>query len=229
VQDGGEDHGTGRARISTASRRPADRSRSNGVRESRIGLLGGTFDPPHIAHLAAAATVRHVLGLDEVWMVPAHRPWQKVGTRPLSPAADRWAMVQALVEGAGEGIVASTVELDRGGDTYTADTLAELHAEDPGRDLFVILGADAASGLTSWIRADEVREGAVLVLVDRPGQPAPAPPAGWTFERVTMPRLDVSSTDLRRRVADGEPIDGLVPPAVAAYIHRHGLYREQRP
>jgi nicotinate-nucleotide adenylyltransferase len=190
----------------------------------RLALLGGTFDPPHIGHVATAAMVRYSLKLDELWMVPAHRPWQKVGRRAVSSAEDRLAMVRAAVEGV-EGVRVSTVEIDRGGDSYTADTLAGLRAERPGRELLVVLGHDAAAGLPTWERADEVRRGATMVLVDRPGQAGTALPPGWEFVRVEVPRLEVSSTDLRRRVAAGEPVDGLVPPAVRAVIERRGLYR----
>jgi nicotinate-nucleotide adenylyltransferase len=190
----------------------------------RLALLGGTFDPPHIGHVVAASTVRYSLGLDEVWLVPANRPWQKVGQRRVSPADDRLAMTRAAADGV-DGVEVSTIEIDRGGDSYTADTLAALRAERPGRELLVIVGHDAAAGLPTWARADEVRTAATMVLVDRPGQPGAALPAGWDFARVAIPRLDVSSTDLRRRVAAGEPVDGLVPPAVRAVIERRGLYR----
>jgi nicotinate-nucleotide adenylyltransferase len=190
----------------------------------RLGLLGGTFDPPHVGHVATAAIVRHTLALDAVFLVVAHRPWQKEGQRRITSAPDRLAMVEAAVREV-DGVVASTIEIDRGGPSYTADTLAQLQAEDPARELFVVLGADAAAGLLTWERPEEVRRRSTLVLVDRPGTPAPPPPEGWPLVRVTVPRLDVSSTDLRRRVAEGEPIDGLVPPAVRAVIAQRGLYR----
>ncbi len=187
-------------------------------------MLGGTFDPPHVGHVVMAAWARHALDLDEVWLVVANRPWQKVGQRPVSPAGDRLAMVEAAIDGI-PGLVASSLEIDRGGDSFTADTLAELQAKDPGRELFVIVGADAAAGLPTWERSDEVRQGAVTVLVDRPGAAAGDLPTDWTFERVSIPRLDVSSTDLRARVAAGVPIDGLVPAGVSSVIRARGLYR----
>jgi nicotinate-nucleotide adenylyltransferase len=187
-------------------------------------LLGGTFDPPHIGHVAAAAEVRHALGLDAVWLVVANEPWQKVGQRTISPVEDRLAMVRAAAEGV-HGVEASTIEIERGGSSYTADTLAELHDQDPDQKLFVILGSDAAAGLLTWKRADEVRRGATMVVVDRPGEAPQELPAGWRFERAQIPRLDVSSSDLRRRVAAGRPIDGLVPPAVSSLIGELGLYR----
>jgi len=190
----------------------------------RVGLLGGTFDPPHVGHLAVAAGVRWALGLDVVWLVVANEPWQKVGQREISPAADRLAMTRAAVDGVG-GLEVSTIEIDRGGSSYTADTVAALRRADPGNALFVIVGADVAGGLPTWERVDEVRLGATMVLVDRPGLAADPPPDGWTFERVEIPRLDVSSHDLRHRVADARPIDGLVPVAVSSLIRERGLYR----
>jgi nicotinate-nucleotide adenylyltransferase len=216
--------------VQPASRR--DDSRSGGgaparSRVARLGLFGGTFDPPHVGHIAAAAGVRAALGLDAVWLVVANEPWQKVGQRDVSPVADRLAMVRAAARGI-DGVEVSEIEIDRGGSSYTADTIATLHAEDPDRRLFVVVGADAAAGLPSWARADEVRVGATLVLVDRPGTPAGDLPEGWVFERVEIPRLDVSSTDLRRRVAEGRPVDGLVPVDVSSVIRERGLYRGPR-
>ena len=194
------------------------------ARVARIGVFGGTFDPPHVGHLVTAVNVRHALALDVVLLVVANQPWQKLGTRPISPAADRLAMVEAAV-GDVEGLEACALEIDRGGHSYTADTLAELAARDPGGSLHLVLGADAAAGLPTWERIDEVRRLADLVVVDRPGQPAATPPAGWTWTRVEVPRLEVSSTDLRDRVADGRPLDYLLPPAVIACIREHHLYR----
>ena len=193
----------------------------------RLGIFGGTFDPPHVGHLVAAVNVRHALRLDRVLLTVSHRPWQKVGSRPLSPAPDRMAMVAAAVEGIA-GVEASDVELRRGGDSYTADTVAELLDHDPTRRLFVIVGRDAAAGMPTWERIEEVRERATLVVVERPGADH-ALPAGWAFERVEVPRLEVSSTDLRRRVVDGRPLDFLVPEGAIAVLDERRLYREGRP
>ena len=190
----------------------------------RLGVFGGTFDPPHVGHLVAAVWSRAALALDEVWFVVANHPWQKVGTREISPPHDRLAMVEALVADVA-GMEASAIELDRGGPSYTADTLAQLHDEDADRELFVLLGSDAAANVVTWERADEVRCGATMVLVERPGLAGPPLPDGWTFERVEIPRLDISSTDLRRRLAAGTPVDGLVPAAVSSVIAARGLYR----
>jgi nicotinate-nucleotide adenylyltransferase len=188
----------------------------------RLGIFGGTFDPPHNGHLAVATAVRHALALDEVWLVVAHRPWQKAD-RPVTPAMDRLAMVRAAVEGIA-GVRASGVEIERGGDSYTIDTLRQLRAENPDRSIFVIVGADAAAGLDSWKQADELRQAATFVVVDRPGVVDGTPPPGWTYERVTAPYLDIASTDLRRRARAGQPLEGLVPPGVLAVIRSRGLY-----
>ncbi len=190
----------------------------------RIGLFGGTFDPPHVGHLVTAVNVRHELGLDRVLLVVNDLPWQKLGTRDITSAEDRFAMVEAAV-GSVEGIEASRVEIDRGGLSFTADTLRDLHAEDTGRELFVVLGSDAAGGLPSWERAEEVQELATIVVVERPGAAETAPPPGWSWRRVEVPRLEVSSTDLRARVADGRPLDYLLTPDVIAVVQRRGLYR----
>ncbi len=190
----------------------------------RIGVFGGTFDPPHVGHLVTAVNVRHDLGLDRVLLVVANQPWQKLGTRPISAAADRLAMVEAAVEGVA-GLEASSLEIDRGGHSYTADTLAALAERSPGAELFLILGADAAAGLATWERADEVRTGATLVVVDRPGVPPSAVPDGWSWVHAVVPRLEVSSTDLRDRVAEGRPLDYLLPPGVIACVHERRLYR----
>lgn len=189
-------------------------------------MFGGTFDPPHVGHLVTAVDVRHALDLDEVLLVVANEPWQKLGSRPISPAEDRLAMVEAAVAGV-EGLSACDLEIVRGGHSYTADTLAELRARHPAASLFLILGADAATGLPTWERMDEVRSGASLVVVDRPGAPPPEVPEGWDWVRVEVPRLEVSSTDLRDRVADGRPLDYLLPRDVVACVRERQLYRER--
>jgi nicotinate-nucleotide adenylyltransferase len=189
----------------------------------RLGIFGGTFDPPHVGHLAAAVNARHDLGLDRVLLVVNNVPWQKVGSRVISAAEDRLAMVEAAVDGVA-GLEASRIELDAGGMSYTADTLRALAAEDPDRELFVILGTDAAAGLLTWERVEEVRDRATIVVVDRPGNPPVPPLPGWRWTYVEVPLLEVSSTELRARAEAGRPLDFLVPPAVLACIVRRGLY-----
>jgi len=121
----------------------------------RIGLFGGTFDPPHVGHLVTAVNVRYALGLDSVVLMVANSPWQKDGTRPISPAEDRLAMVEAAVADV-EGLVAGDAEIRRGGPSFTADTLEGLAKCFPGAELFTIVGDDAAAGLTTWQRYDEI-------------------------------------------------------------------------
>ena len=187
-----------------------------------LGILGGTFDPPHVGHLVVAVNVRHALGLDEVLLVVAGVPWQKAHL-PVSPAAVRLAMVEAAVRGV-DGVAASALEVERGGASYTADTLADLHGRCPGGPLHVILGSDAAAGLDTWERGEQVRALASLVVVTRPGAEEEALPPGWTARHLEVPRLDVSSTDLRARAVDGRPLDWLVPGPVIALIRERGLY-----
>ena len=188
----------------------------------RIGLFGGTFDPPHVGHLVTAVNVRHALGLDTVLLVVAGTPWQKEGTRAITPARDRLALVQAAVRGV-RGLEASAIEVDRPGPSYTADTLVELQRRYPGASLFTIVGDDAAAGLPTWERFEEVTRSSQLVVVDRPGAQVELPTvARWL--RVEVPRLDVSSTDLRARFLDGRPLDFLVTAPVLAVIAQRGLY-----
>jgi nicotinate-nucleotide adenylyltransferase len=190
----------------------------------RIGLFGGTFDPPHVGHLVTAVNVRHALSLDAVVLMVANSPWQKQGTRPISPAEDRLAMVEAAVADV-DGLEAGDAEIRRGGPSFTADTLAKMVECYPGAELFTIVGDDAAAGLTSWERHEEVVAQSKLVVVDRPGAPVELPP-GFEWLRVEVPRLEVSSTDLRARVRDGRPLDYLVTEPVLDIIAVRNLYRD---
>jgi nicotinate-nucleotide adenylyltransferase len=192
---------------------------------SRVGVFGGTFDPIHVGHLVTAVNVRHALQLDRLLLVVANHPWQKAD-RQLTPAAHRMAMVQAAVAD-DPGLEASDLELRRGGTSYTADTLAHLAAEGPADELFLVLGGDAAAGLPTWERVEEVRARARLVVVTRPGSEGDGPPPGWECTRVVVPRLEVSSTDLRARFADGRPPDYLIPGPVIDVIRRRHLYAER--
>jgi len=188
----------------------------------RIGLFGGTFDPPHVGHLVTAVNVRHALNLDIVILMVANDPWQKSGARDVTTAEDRFAMVEAAVSVV-DGVVAGRDEIDRGGPSYTADTLMALAEKHLGAELFTIVGDDAAAGLTSWTRVDQVAEYSQLVVVDRPGV-AVELPKQFNWLRVESPRLEVSSTDLRSRFSDGRPLDYLVTEPVMRVIEERGLY-----
>jgi nicotinate-nucleotide adenylyltransferase len=195
----------------------------------RVGVFGGTFDPVHVGHVVAAVEARRALDLDRVLMVVAGDPWQKRGV-VVAPAADRLAMVEAAVDGV-DGLEVCDLELRRPGPTYTADTLEALSA--PGRTLFLIVGADVAATLATWAGVERIPALATLVVVDRAGTPpAPGPPPGpaggdgaWRLERVSIPRLDISSTELRARAGRGWPLDGLVPPGAIRVIQERSLYR----
>lgn len=188
----------------------------------RIGLFGGTFDPPHVGHLVTAVNVRHALNLDIVILMVANDPWQKSGARDVTTAEDRFAMVEAAVSVV-DGVIAGRDEIDRGGPSYTADTLMALAEKRPGAELFTIVGDDAAAGLTSWTRVEQVAEYSQLVVVDRPGV-AVELPKQFNWLRVESPRLEVSSTDLRSRFSDGRPLDYLVTEPVLRVIEERGLY-----
>jgi nicotinate-nucleotide adenylyltransferase len=173
--------------------------------------------------LVAAVDAQRDLGLDVVLMVVANVPWQKVDSREVSPAEDRVAMVEAAVNDA-PFLQVSDIEIRRGGPSYTADTLADLQRDEPDAELFVILGNDAAAGFTTWERFEEVADRATLVVVDRPGPHAPVDPA-FPWVRVDIPELEISSTELRARVASGRSIRYLTPSRVASVIADRGLYR----
>lgn len=189
---------------------------------ARIGLFGGTFDPPHVGHLVTAVNVRHELSLDIVVLMVANRPWQKEGSRAITPAHDRLAMVEAAVADV-PGLEAGRLEIDLGGPSYTADTLAALSTQHPGAQLFTIVGDDAAAGFETWERYAEVAERSKLVVVDRPGDPVVLPDR-FDWIRVEVPHLEVSSSDLRARAADGRPLDFLVTEPVLRVVRERRLY-----
>lgn len=177
---------------------------------TRIGLFGGTFDPIHVGHLAVASAASHGLSLDRVVFVVAHEPWQKVRTRSIADSALRLAMVQAAVEGRSD-FEASSIEIDRGGSSYTIDTLEALSKMEPDATFVLVVGSDVVGDLSSWHRHDELRELCSLGILDRPGDIGAEPPPGWTYERIAAPLVDLSSSMLRARLAAGEPVDYLVP------------------
>lgn len=196
----------------------------------RVGIMGGTFDPVHLGHLAAASEVAVALGLQSVIFSPAAGPWHKPSAH-LAPARDRLSMLGLALRDYPEFALTS-VDLDRGGNTYTIDTLDDLDVQFerdyPGESVewFFITGADALASLPSWKSPEELLRRATFVGVTRPGHPlvplADTPPGRVVL--VEIEGIDISSTDIRARVAAGEPIDGLVPDSVAEYIHERGLY-----
>jgi nicotinate-nucleotide adenylyltransferase len=202
------------------------------ARAERLGLLGGTFDPPHLGHVAAALQVRQVLSLDRVLLVVANDPWQKSPLRDVTPAADRLAMVEAAVAGL-DGVEASRIELDRGGPSYTVDTVEQLLAEaaaagTPAPELFVIVGADIVPTLPTWHRMDDLARLVTLVVVARPHAAVPSAPAGWRTEVIDGLDFDVSSSQIRERLEGGLPAGEMVPEAVGHCIRRRGLYAVPR-
>lgn len=193
----------------------------------RIGVFGGTFDPIHVGHLVAAVNARSALRLDRVILMVANVPWQKAGARAVTGAEDRFALVQAAV-GDVPGLEAGRLEIDRGGESYTADTLVELNEAMVDAELFLIVGWDVGAELATWGRMDDLQRLATLVIVNRPGagRPSGLDDDGWRVTEVTVPNLEISSTDLRVRAREGRPLDYLVPEAAVHFLRSHGLYAE---
>ncbi len=190
----------------------------------RVGLFGGSFDPVHNAHVALARLALEQLELDEVRWIPVGQPSQK--RRALSAAADREAMVRLAIAGEPRFVV-DRLELRRRGVSYTLDTVRELAAAEPGTEWVLILGQDQYAVLHTWRDWRELVAGVTLAIANRPDAEARVNQqiARVPHQMVSLPMMDVSSTEVRRRVAAGESIADLVPPAVASYIERRRLYR----
>jgi nicotinate-nucleotide adenylyltransferase len=190
----------------------------------RIGILGGTFDPPHIGHAAAAKAVVDALALSRLLLVVANDPWQKSPTRTITPAEDRFAMTQALAESL-PGVEASRMEIERGGPSYTVMTVEALLREEPaGTEIVLVVGADLVPDLGTWERVDDLRRLVTLAVVSRPTMPRPTAPEGWRVEWVDGPQVDVSSSGVRSVLAEGGPIEGLVPSEVIRCMALRNLY-----
>ena len=193
----------------------------------RIGILGGTFDPPHEGHVAAAKTALDHLRLDRLLLVVANDPWQKSGQRAISDVEDRLALTEALAEEV-PGTEVSRLEIDRGGPSYTVDTVEAVRAEAAGRghraELFLVVGADLVDELETWHRAADLKDLVTLAVVSRPSSPRPKPPPGWRTLWLDGPQVTVSSSEVRDRLVAGDPVDGMVPAKVIRCIRRRGLY-----
>jgi nicotinate-nucleotide adenylyltransferase len=188
----------------------------------RIGILGGTFDPIHVGHLAAAHAAIECARLDRVLVIPTGVPPHRSPT--VAGADDRLEMSRLAIAG-DDRLEVSDIEVRRPGASYTVDTLRELHAQHQDDDFFLILGGDAAKLLGSWHEPDEVRRLARLVVVTRPGTGAPATTSEILCER---PTPDISGSELREQIARGEPVGDCLPPAVERYIAERGLYGDNR-
>jgi nicotinate-nucleotide adenylyltransferase len=186
--------------------------------------MGGTFDPIHHGHLVAASEVAGLFGLDEVVFVPTGQPWQK-SEREVSPPEDRYLMT-VIATASNPRFSVSRVDVDRGGPTYTIDTLTDLRRHRPDADLFFITGADALAQIVSWRDNEQLFELAHFIGVTRPGfHLADAHLPEGVVSLVEVPALAISSTDCRDRVGRGMPVWYLVPDGVVQYIEKRGLYR----
>lgn len=189
----------------------------------RVGVFGGTFDPPHVAHVVLAAAAIEQLHLDALIVTVAGVPWQKVGSRPISPGEVRLQMAQAAFEEV-SGVEVSDIELRRTGNSYTIDTLEALNNDES--ELFLLLGTDAAAGLDTWERFEDVAALATIAVFPRRGHESAEIPSGFSSRLLELPGLEISSTNIRSRVAQSRPIVGLVPPAVQRIVEAEALYVE---
>jgi len=199
----------------------------------RIGIYGGTFDPVHYGHLVLAETCREACRLDEVWFVPAQISPHKVEVRS-SPPLNRLDMLEFALAGIPEFRI-SRIEVERPGPSYTVETLERLHQERPADEWFLFLGADSVADFPTWRAPQRIAELATLVVVNR-GRTSPALaslqeqiPGGRGAMEVVMPGIDISATDIRRRVSNGNSIRFLVPRAVEHYIREKRLYHRSEP
>lgn len=193
-------------------------------RTTRIGVMGGTFDPIHHGHLVAASEVAHRFELDEVIFVPTGEPAFKQD-RPVTDSEHRYLMT-VIATASNPMFTVSRVDIDRPGLTYTVDTLRDLQSERPDADLYFITGADAIAQILTWKDAPQLFDMAHFVGVTRPGHAlSDAGLPNGVVSTLEVPALSISSTDVRERVADGEPVWYLVPDGVVQHIAKYGLYR----
>ena len=189
----------------------------------RLGVFGGTFDPVHQGHLILAEKCREQGKLDRVLFIPAARPPHKQ-EHPLTPFHQRVEMLSLAIAGH-SAFAIDELERDRPGPSYTVVTLEELGRKHPGAELFLIVGADSLRDLPSWYSPARIAELASFLIVPRPGSPMNAV-SGIKYEAVESPLIDISSRDLRRRVAEGRSIRFMVPRAVEVYISEKALYQK---
>jgi nicotinate-nucleotide adenylyltransferase len=189
----------------------------------KIGIFGGTFDPPHIGHLIAAQDACDALQLDRLLFVPAAEPPHK-RNRSITPAPIRREMLQAALKGETRFQICD-LELGRNGPSYTVDTLRELRKSHPEDALFLLIGADQVREFATWRAPEEIAQLAEVVQVARSGLDRADAGSGLVPKTIQITRIDVSATDIRQRVADGRSIRYLVPAAVERLIREHGLYR----
>ncbi|MCK6094267.1 nicotinate-nucleotide adenylyltransferase [Micrococcus sp. EYE_162] len=188
-------------------------------------MMGGTFDPIHHGHLVAASEVAAEFDLDEVVFVPTGQPWQK-SDKKVSPAEDRYLMT-VVATASNPRFTVSRVDIDRPGDTYTADTLRDLRRLNPDAELFFITGADVLAQILTWKNVDELWDLAHFVGVTRPGHDLTDPGLKDDISLMEIPAMAISSTDCRARVARGRPVWYLVPDGVVQYINKYGLYQPE--
>lgn len=196
----------------------------------RLGLFGGTFDPIHVGHLILAEQCREACGLDRVWLVVANEPPHKMGAKRTG-VNHRLEMARLAVAG-NPAFEVSDLEAHRPGPSYSVDTLDLVRAERPGDDLFFLIGGDSLVDLPSWREPGRIARMATIVVANRPGSNPETPPASLfgpdalPLRHVEIPPIGVSSSDLRRRMAEGRSIRYMVPRPVEAYIDAHKLYRQ---
>ena len=192
----------------------------------RIGIFGGSFDPVHNAHVAVAQLALTELALDELRWVPAGQAWQK--TRSMTPAVHREAMLRLAIEGVPHFML-DRCELERSGPSYTLDTVRTLQAAEPGATWFLVIGQDQYAAFHTWHGWQELLGRILLAIANRPDAPLAADPQVLQVPHaaVSLPMMEVSSTEIRERIHAGLAITDLVPPAVARYIDQYHLYQEQ--
>ncbi len=190
----------------------------------KIGILGGSFDPPHLGHIAVAEFVASKRDLDEVLFVVANIQWQKAMEREMLNSDLRLEMVKLAVAEK-DNFYASNLEIERGGDSVTVETLEALHDSDSEAEYELIIGADNATTMSTWRRSEEIEKYAKIIVLKRPGIQLSDEDKEFNFVILDGPRLDISSAEIRSAIKVGDRIDHLVPKSVMDYIYQEGLYR----